>query len=133
MFYSILLIKKSIVAQKSTYLNTRICLLIAKLYSLRVWIYLPILSVTKLLNGYLLYIDGNQEYPTITTKGVPKGDNVSPMSFYGLADIMSQKMFRLVMNNRETSSRYLGFCRAQFCGENMDFLIDVRICLLRLI
>ena len=87
----------------------------------------------KLLNGCLLYIDSDQEYPTITTEGVPKGDNVSPMSFYGLADIMSQKMFRLVMNNRETSSRYLGFFRAQFCGENMDFLIEVRICLLRLI
>jgi hypothetical protein len=85
------------------------------------------------LNGCLLYIDSNQEYPIITTEGVIKGDNVRPTSFHGLADILSQKMFRLVLNDPKISSRFLGFCRAQFCGENMDFLIEVNICLAKFI
>ncbi|KAN0122973.1 hypothetical protein V8E51_001299 [Hyaloscypha variabilis] len=48
------------------------------------------------------------------------------MSFYGLADILSQKMFRLVVNDPKISSTFLRFCRAQFCGENMEFLIEVQ-------
>jgi hypothetical protein len=66
-------------------------------------------------------------------EGVIKGANVRPTSFYGLADILSQKMFRLVLNDPKISSRFLGFCRAQFCGENMDFLIEVNICLAKFI
>ena len=131
-FYSILLIRKSLVAQKSTQLNTQRWVLIAQSYILGVWLYLSILCVIR-SNACLLSIDNAQEYPTITTEGVPKGDNVSPMSFYGLADILSQKMFRLVMNDPKISSTFLRFCRAQFCGENMEFLIEVKICLLKFI
>jgi hypothetical protein len=78
-------------------------------------------------------IDGDQEYPIITMEGVPKDDHVSPMTFYGLADILSQKVFRLVVNDSKISSTFLKFCRAQFCGENMDFLLEVKICVLKFV
>ncbi len=64
---------------------------------------------------------------------MPKGDDVNLVGFHGLADILSEKMFQLAIQDPTIAPRFLRFCRAHFCGENMDFLIQVRICPLRLL
>ena len=45
----------------------------------------------------------------------------------GHTDFFSPEIFRVVIHNPTTAHRFLKFCQARGCGENMEFLEKVRL------
>jgi hypothetical protein len=62
--------------------------------------------------------DGSSKSGQTAVVNAPGRDN--------MADFFSWEVFQIVLHNPTTAHRFLRFCQSRACGENMEFLQQVR-------